>query len=860
MSKYISLYIFIIFHWISSPFYPQITLKQFPNNPSEAVDSILYQLSSARGMLPLRDNWIVYSAPDGPKIPDVQIPATFDGEDVLFFETKFTITSEQNYKMRPELVVFGLFYQAELYLNDYLIYKNSEGEIPFTVPLPDDLLNTDEENKLTIKISSTLDSESSIPLKQRFLFPAMRGGITRDIFIRFMPRISLNKVKVTYKFQENLKDVDCNINLRVDNTFQNKNDTSLAVIYSDLKMDLKLIAPDQSVVFTRSVPVNNLKNTKFEDINVSQTVKNILPWKPASPDRYKLVATISGGGKLIDKTERSIAFLDIISASEGFFINGLPFELNGITYFSVGSQSGDIITLEKLEKDLRLVKDIGFNTVKFSKSLPHPAALNICEKIGLLPILEIPLYDIPEEFTEKESFQIRSLNFLKILSDTYQQFMTFKILGLGGSYLPNSESHNQFLNQLAMNLKSENGILVYASFINSIPENSGLDFYSLELFASDLNSESNSIKDIVGGRDKNVILGDITYPTFNGGQTGYLNEYSYDAQAQYFDDALNLTESENLGGYILNTLFDYGGDYPSFSAGYNKDNIYRLGLLGDDNSFSRSSYNLINSKLNNGKKVNIPVGKTSVDSPLIFILVAVFLSILMAVLINSKRKFREDASRALIRPYNFFSDIRDHRILSGFHSNFLMMIIAGAMSLLFTIILHYLKDNILFEKILLSTGSATLMKIIGFLAWNPLYSLLYLFILSILLMFTITILFITASFFVKNRVLYSSIYYVAIWAFLPLALLLPLELILHRLLLLDVVNIYLYLLIILFFVWLFQRLLKGIYVIYDVNPGILHTISAVLTVIIFGGILLYLQFSNSFIYYMLNALKQFTIF
>ncbi|MCK7516354.1 MAG: hypothetical protein MZV64_00805 [Ignavibacteriales bacterium] len=85
--------------------------------------------------------------------------------------------------------------------------------------------------------------------------------------------------------------------------------------------------------------------------------------------------------------------------------------------------------------------------------------------------------------------------------------------------------------------------------------------------------------------------------------------------------------------------------------------------------------------MKNTEKVTIPIGSDKDDAPMIFIITGLVLALLMGVLVNSGRKFREDASRALLRPYNFFADVRDQRIISAYHSLFLALIVALVSSL-----------------------------------------------------------------------------------------------------------------------------------------------------------------------------------
>jgi len=269
------------------------------------------------------------------------------------------------------------------------------------------------------------------------------------------------------------------------------------------------------------------------------------------------------------------------------------------------------------------------------------------------------------------------------------------------------------------------------------------------------------------------------------------------------------------------------------------------------------AYKVIASKLTTNEKVTIPIGTAKDDSPLSFILFALALAIVLAVLINTKKKFREDCSRALFRPYNFFADIRDHRILSGIHTVIMMLIQAGAGSLLFTILLYFLKSNILVDKILLSFGSAALMKSVSYLAWNPQACFVILFSVFVAKFVLLSLIIKFASFFIKTRVEILSIFYTVTWSFLPFTLLLPVELVLYKVLVAGSVNTAILIFLIIYFLWILQRLLKGIYVIFDVRPGRVYFYSLLVIVLIFGGVILKFQLSHSTLYYISNAIKQY---
>jgi hypothetical protein len=233
--------------------------------------------------------------------------------------------------------------------------------------------------------------------------------------------------------------------------------------------------------------------------------------------------------------------------------------------------------------------------------------------------------------------------------------------------------------------------------------------------------------------------------------------------------------------------------------------------------------------------------------------------LLMGVLVNSGRKFREDASRALMRPYNFFADVRDQRIISAYHSLFLGLIVALVTSLIFANLFFYIKNNVLFEKLALSFGSAGILSDISYLAWHPVQALLWLFVITVIAMILLTIIIKACSFFVRTRVYLSSVFFTVVWASLPIVLLIPIGIILYRILNAGTANVYIYIFLLVFIVWLLYRLFKGISVIFDVSPGGIYFYGLLS---LFGLIIIFMLFyevNNSVLQYLVLTLKQFNI-
>ncbi len=854
MVKFQRFFTLITFLLVVSNIQAQIKIKELPSYDLTQLDPLFFDTNETRTLLSLKNDWVLFS-PDAPdKKVKVSVPSTFTGEERLTYERMIFLSAEKINSKSLTLNFLGINNTADILLNDLVIYKHPGGTQPFKINLPDDILLPNTDNKLTVNVQFAFDDFNTIPVLQRFLFPNSTGGITGDVFITETNKIFISDLRIQSVITPGLSSATLSIRSYIQNNkkkpIQNKN-----IIQSTYKIIYKLISPTGTQVISKDL-------TKVENNEVTESIDEIiisapLLWTPENPRSYQLDIELMKNDSLIDRTSKIVSLYKTELDDNRIAINDNEFVIKGTTYFFSENESGGLISFNKLKKDLRLIKETGFNTVRFAKVLPPAYALNICEELGLFALVEIPLNSIPDQILANEDFSLRVTDYLNLIVDQFSSYSSVIGFGLGGGYIGESPKQNEFLERQAKLLDGKTNRIVYASFLNLPPKkNEAIDLYGIELFSATelrLTQLSNTLQNFEGA----VFISESSYPSFRGNSNGYLNNNSYEAAAKYFSDIIDFSEKNKLIGFVINSFFDFKGPFKSFYTGYNEENKYVIGLLPDNETTDRISYKVVKSKLTNADKITIPIGTASDDSPILFVIIGLVLSVFMALLINSKRKFREDATRALIRPYNFFADIRDHRLLSGIQTNLLMFILAGSLALLVINILYYLRTNILLEKILLSFGSESLINWIIYLSWHPLNGFLILFGISVVSIFILTFVIKLFSFLLKNKVYFSSIYYSVIWALLPASLLLPLELVLYRVLSADLINLYLYIFVVLYLLWLGQRLLKGIHVIFDVRPFTVHFYGWVVLLFSLGGILLYFQIANSTIYHIIRAVTEY---
>jgi len=846
--RYFNFITFLLIFYFLSPssiLHGQIIFKGIPQYQLPVNASDIYGLSQTRRIINLNGKWTVKNVESDLNSLSISIPSEFEGSGNLIFERTFPLTENDINGHTLLLHFLGVNYSAEFSLNNNIIYRHLGGAFPFSFELPKDLIKNGNDNVLKVNLKYNL-SDNTIPFKQRIYFPKSFGGIFRDVFISVQPNNYLDDINFNTIADKKNNSTELNFTSKFFS-----NDSSSNNNYS-IKINLKSSDGKQSI----DLPVTNFNYdlNSVSIINNSFKLSSPIFWTQDYPTYYYATVQLISKNGIVDEVKQKVAILSLTNVKNQIELNQSPFLINGVTYIPSFGQNGEFASYNQMEEDIKIIKETGFNTVRFAKMIPHPYLIELCMKYGLLAFIELPINNIPSHFAGNFNYSSKIENYLRTYLKEYKHYNNVVAFGLGSGYTNGNENQNSLLSNLAAIVKGETSFLTYASFSNfEIKSINNLDLYGVELFNNSLEDKIKNLDDLYKNiNSSKVFISQATYTINSGHSNGYTNPFTYEAQAKYFSDLISSYKKPSNLGYFINSMFDYTGDYSSLTSGYSKNNLYNIGLISLDKKTKTMAYKVIYSKFHNSERVTIPIGNKIDRSPMLFIIFGLLLALGMGILVNSGKKFREDSSRALLRPYNFFADVRDLRMISGFHTGLLAIILAGTNSLVLSNLLFYFKTDFVFEKLLVSFGNPGIIRDISYLAWNPLMSIIWLTILTTIIFILLMGIIKLFSFVIKTRVFISSIYFTVIWSFLPFALLIPVGIVLFRILNSEISNLnnYIYASIILFFVWTIHRLLKGVYVIFDINPGKVYFYSILTFLVIFGGFLLYYQLKYSLFYFL----------
>jgi len=108
-------------------------------------------------------------------------------------------------------------------------------------------------------------------------------------------------------------------------------------------------------------------------------------WSLEQPCRYAAVISVESEGRFLDEETvpfgiRSIAF----DANRGFLLNGKVTPINGVCDHHDLGALGTAVNRRALERQVRLLKEMGCNAIRTSHNPPAPEFLDICDEQGML--------------------------------------------------------------------------------------------------------------------------------------------------------------------------------------------------------------------------------------------------------------------------------------------------------------------------------------------------------------------------------------------------------------------------------------------------------------------------------------------
>ncbi|MBC7947377.1 MAG: DUF4982 domain-containing protein [Chitinophagaceae bacterium] len=119
------------------------------------------------------------------------------------------------------------------------------------------------------------------------------------------------------------------------------------------------------------------------------TIKNPVLWSIKNPYLYKVVSSVLQDNILMDEVVTNIGIRSCSFDSEkGFFLNDESLKIQGVCLHHDFGALGSAFNIAAAKRQLRILKEMGCNAIRFSHNPPAEEMLDLCDQMGFLVVDE----------------------------------------------------------------------------------------------------------------------------------------------------------------------------------------------------------------------------------------------------------------------------------------------------------------------------------------------------------------------------------------------------------------------------------------------------------------------------------------
>lgn len=298
-----------------------------------------------------------------------------------WYRKKINLNSDDLEK-RILLQFDGVFQEAEVFVNGKLTGSHIGGYTGFVIDITDNAHQG--ENLVAVRVNNVWKPDVA-PRAGEHQF---NGGIYRTVkLLKKNPsHFAWCGVQIITQGlkDSNFKSARIFANLKIEN--QSKESINFGV-------ELKVLDTANNVIAIASTNKGISPNAfDFAQIE-SADIENITLWSPDNPYLYTVECTLSNGGEVLDKYTTPLGFRHIEwTADKGLFLNGEHLYLQGANVHQDHAGWCDAVTEEGIRRDVRLIKEAGFNMIRGSHYPHSPVFADECSRQGILFWSEAPFW------------------------------------------------------------------------------------------------------------------------------------------------------------------------------------------------------------------------------------------------------------------------------------------------------------------------------------------------------------------------------------------------------------------------------------------------------------------------------------
>jgi hypothetical protein len=798
-------------------------LEQRRSLPTDLSMGILSP-TAHRNIIDLNGAW-EYREQDEEQWRGVTVPSSYRGHHQLLFRRDFTVPRSVAASSVFQLVALSISYYCEISINGQFVGKHA-GLTSFNFKISPGVIRPGK-NTIEISVHNFLDTHETVPLYEQLWDRLNYGGIVHDIgivahrgvwvqesYVSTDVRGEGRPVTLHYRALLNSGEVS---SLPSDTTGAGSSFGRSAVNHV-----IEILDPLTGLVLAGSdVQRVEVESDRLREVEITMTLAGMRLWSPEAPNLYVLRQRTFRGGVVLDESMQHIGFRSVRMHEGELQVNGMNTFLRAVTYLEDSPRHGRSLSIDEMERDVLMMKNLGINAVRLIGGSSHPMFLSLCDRYGIMVASDLPLHDVPDAVLSKVGIRASAKNILREMIARDYNHASLVAVGFVQSVLRDSPALNEFLEDVHAAVPQVDRLLRYVSFASTLPAAlpPHCDFVGLDVEPQSTATVSALLTSLAERHgDMPVIVSSMMYPVQIQNYNGYSDPRSIDAQGQFFLQLYKEVRDLGYHGIIVHSFTDWAVARPIMSV----DRVYQYTATSgvvDRFRQKRIAYDVLKTSFNNEKPPVLVTGNYEETHPMSFVVLGILIIFVFAAVYNLFRRFRENVVRSFLRPYNFYADVRDQRMLSLFQTSMVGLLGSLTSALLFANLLYFWRMNILIEKVLSQFVHVTWLKQwLNYAAWNPLDNTLVLTLLFFVLLLLYTLFLRLAAYVTRKKVFLFDAFSVSMWSVLPIIILAPFGMVLYRILDLPLLEPAAIAVFVIFHVWIISRILKGTAIVFDVRP------------------------------------------
>ena len=300
-------------------------------------------------------------------------PATTQGGalpgGIGWYRKTFILPSAKNKNITIEFD--GVYKNSEVWINGHYLGKRPYGYISFSYDLTPFILSSSQKNIIVVKVDNSQQPDS------RWY---TGSGIYRNVKLILTNPVSIDK-KSLFISTPWVKDKVAILNIQ-------GNATAGSVSPEAAKIKVKVFNREGKLVLSEimfGTFVNGLPRFNSQYLVASPQL-----WSVQDPYLYTLkLELLNANGSIIDDVNSSFGIRYFnFDDQKGFSLNDKPLKIKGVCMHHDLGALGSAFNLAAAKRQLKILKEMGCNAIRFSHNPPASELLDLCDQMGFLVIDE----------------------------------------------------------------------------------------------------------------------------------------------------------------------------------------------------------------------------------------------------------------------------------------------------------------------------------------------------------------------------------------------------------------------------------------------------------------------------------------